>query len=458
MCIRDSLYQNPNDRQKFLEKIKKYGFVKDEEIHLKKKDDTPIIASVTARAHYDKSGKIDWIDGVIEDITEKKKFEQEQKQKVEQIIRYQNVLLKLSKLRLPDYETAIKRILEADAKIINVERVGLWVFTDDKTKLVCQALYLKSKNTHIKGVILDALKYPNYFKALTCGRVIPADDARKDKRTREFTKDYLIPYNITSMMDVPVRLHGQLVGVVCHEHTGPLRHWTFEEQNFVSSIADLISVKLEEQDLQRTQQIIKESEEKYRSLVQNINIGIYRSTPAGRFIEANKAMARMLGYNSTKELKQIAIDETYQNPKDRDVFIRKINKLGVVKNEEIRLKKKDGTPIIASVTARAHYDKSGKIDWIDGVIEDITERKNAELALRNSEERYRTIFETANDAICVFDKNGVAIAGNKKLFDLTGLTEKQLGLHISQYPIFPKKSLEIILGKIAQRMRGKEVG
>ncbi|MEO0082855.1 MAG: PAS domain S-box protein [candidate division WOR-3 bacterium] len=452
------LYQNPADRKKFIKKIKKYGVVRNEEVHLKKKDGTPIIASVTARAHRDKSGKIDWIDGVIEDITERKTLEQEQQQKIQQTIRFQTALLKLSKLKLTDFDTAIRKILETDANTIDVERVSFWSFNKDQTKLVCDDLYLKSKNIHTKAGTLQVSKYPNYFKELRCGRVIAADNAQKDRRTAEFTKDYLVPYNISSMMDTPVRLHGQVVGVVCHEHTGQLRKWTLEEQSFASSIADLISLKLEEKALQTSQQIIKESEEKYRSLVENINVGIYRSTLTGRFVAVNKAMARIFGYASAQELKQVSVFKLYQNVKDREAFINKINKQGVVKNEELYLKKKDGTPIIASVTARVHRDKSGKIDWIDGVIENITERKNAELALRNSEERYRTIFEMANDAICIFDKNGVAISGNKKLFDLTGLTAKQLGLHISQYPIFPKKSLELVQQKMRQRFSGKEVG
>lgn len=136
----------------------------------------------------------------------------------------------------------------------------------------------------------------------------------------------------------------------------------------------------------RAEEALRQSEEKYRSLVNNLNIGIYRSTGvvSGRFLEANPAIAEMFGYDSVGKFRNVAVSKLYQDPEDRKRFTEKIEKEGLVKNEELRLQKKDGTPIWASCTARLQYDANGGIKWIDGVIEDITGRKQAEEELKQT--------------------------------------------------------------------------
>ena len=125
-------------------------------------------------------------------------------------------------------------------------------------------------------------------------------------------------------------------------------------------------------------QKLQESEEKYRTLVNNINIGIYRSTPGpeGRFLEVNPTMARIFGYDSMEELFKVNVSDLYQDSKERELFVKEVAEKVAIKNKELRLKKKDGTPIWCSLTVNTQYDESGKIKWFDGVIEDITEQKS----------------------------------------------------------------------------------
>ncbi|MCX7766224.1 MAG: diguanylate cyclase, partial [Candidatus Sumerlaeia bacterium] len=150
----------------------------------------------------------------------------------------------------------------------------------------------------------------------------------------------------------------------------------------LAKFATIINKMLE--NLAQAQQKLKESEEKYRTLVENVNIGVYRNTldPNGSFTEANPAQAKMLGYDTVEEFLKVNVIDLYENPEDRKYFIEEITKNGFVKNKELRLRKRDGTPIWVSITAKAHYDSNGKINWVDGVIEDITERKWLEEELR----------------------------------------------------------------------------
>ncbi len=127
---------------------------------------------------------------------------------------------------------------------------------------------------------------------------------------------------------------------------------------------------------------LKDSEERYRTLVNNVNIGIYRNTGGseGRFLQANPAIAKLFGYSSVKEFMKIAVADLYQTPQDRQAFIGDILKHGFVKDKELALRKKDGTPIWGSCTAKIKFDNKGKIKWMDGVIEDITERRKIDQA------------------------------------------------------------------------------
>jgi PAS domain S-box-containing protein len=91
---------------------------------------------------------------------------------------------------------------------------------------------------------------------------------------------------------------------------------------------------------------LRESEERYRTLTQNINVGIYRNTPGprGKFVEANPAIVKMFGYDSKEEFMRASVSDLYQDPCRRQLFNGKMQQNGYVNNEELELKKKDGLP------------------------------------------------------------------------------------------------------------------
>jgi PAS domain S-box-containing protein len=162
-------------------------------------------------------------------------------------------------------------------------------------------------------------------------------------------------------------------------------------------------------DLQAANAALAESEERYRSLVNNLNVGVYRNEPAplGGFFQVNPALARMHGYDSVEEFQKVRVADLYEDPRDRDVFLRELMRQGTLLNYELKLKKRDGTPIYASANATAHRGPNGEVDWIDGMIEDITERKRAEEALRQSEARIRAIITGAPILLFAVDRDGI---------------------------------------------------
>jgi len=138
-------------------------------------------------------------------------------------------------------------------------------------------------------------------------------------------------------------------------------------------------------------EVLKESEEKYRTLTEHINIGVYRNTlgPQGRFLEANPAIIEMFGYKSKKEFMAGNVAELYQHAEDRKNFNDKMIRNGFVRNEELLLKKKDGKPFIGSISAVTVKDEQGNIKYYDGAIEDISGRKQTENELRQASYKIR---------------------------------------------------------------------
>jgi PAS domain S-box-containing protein len=139
------------------------------------------------------------------------------------------------------------------------------------------------------------------------------------------------------------------------------------------------------------------AEEKYRSIFENAIEGIFQSSPRGRFFNVNPAMAEILGYDSPEDLLSSVHDiatQFYVNPKDRDKFQRLVDQQDRVLEFETQLYRKDGRIITASESARAVRDAGGRILYYEGYLVDITRRKQAAEALRQTKEQLALLLES----------------------------------------------------------------
>jgi len=152
---------------------------------------------------------------------------------------------------------AIRSVTIVTAQTINVARVSIWLYDDNSSKINLINLFELNKNRHSDGSELLKSDYPSYFQALEREEHIVAADAQKDFRAKAFADSYLIPAGITSILDVPIRISGQTIGVLCLEHTGPTREWELDEQNFARAIADVVSMILGNRERMMTQQALK---------------------------------------------------------------------------------------------------------------------------------------------------------------------------------------------------------
>lgn len=147
----------------------------------------------------------------------------------------------------------------------------------------------------------------------------------------------------------------------------------------------------------RTDTALLYAEKKYHSVFDNLVEGIFQTTPDGNYLMANAALARIYGYDSPDELIQTLKDvgrNLYAQPNRREEFIRLMQKGDTVTGFESQVYRKDGSIIWISENCRAIRDSQGKLLYYEGTVEDITQRRQAEENVRNSEALYHSLVET----------------------------------------------------------------
>jgi len=218
--------------------------------------------------------------------------------------------------------------------------------------------------------------------------------------------------NIHTAISMPMISRGKLVGVLNVSITKSQRPFTVGQLKALSILVSIISPILENTSLYIQ---IRKAEEKYRSIFENAHEGIFRSLLLGqRFITANPALARIFGYDSPEQLVASVTDiarQIYVNPDDAGELSRIMEAKGEIINFERQVYRKNGSRIWISLSAHTVSDEKGTLQCLEGIIEDITERKNSELRLKLSKEvldmlnRPKDTQEIINDILHLLKKN-----------------------------------------------------
>ncbi|MFH1292647.1 MAG: PAS domain S-box protein, partial [Pseudomonadota bacterium] len=189
-------------------------------------------------------------------------------------------------------------------------------------------------------------------------------------------------------------------------------------------IVGLVAISKDITDRKRAEEALRESEESYRTLVENVPVGVFRNTPGakGKFLMTNPAYLKMFGLSSEDELKRMSAADLYMNAEDRQLFSSNLLAKGRVKDAELLLRKKDGSPIWGSVSARIVKDEKGKNVYFDSMIVDITERKRMEEERAQLIKKLQKINEELKDSNQQLQEATVQLIQSEKLSALGELT------------------------------------
>jgi diguanylate cyclase (GGDEF)-like protein/PAS domain S-box-containing protein len=286
-----------------------------------------------------------------------------------------------------DFRASVRGITEAAVNTLGIDRASVWVFEQFSD---CVDIFERLSGRHRDGVNPVSLHSPAYVRALEKERYEKGGDS---EASREFSESYLTPRGMSSLLAVAVRLRGAVAGVLCLERIGSLSDWRSEEHGFAHALADLVTTALEAVERRNAEQALRESEERYRDLVENSADLICTHDLQGKIESVNRALLSCLGYERPEEVVGRNVSE-FLAPDVRDKFpayleeiIDEGNSRGFMKvvnrAGEVRILEYNNSLRLAGV----------REPIIRGMGRDVTERKKSEDALKASQTRYRHLFE-----------------------------------------------------------------
>jgi sigma-B regulation protein RsbU (phosphoserine phosphatase) len=205
---------------------------------------------------------------------------------------------------------------------------------------------------------------------------------------------------------------------------------------------------------------VRKAEERYRAIFENSIEGIFQSTPEGTYLDVNPALTRIYGYNSAQEMMTKISDIArllYVDPNRRGEFLKVMKEKGEVRNFESQIYRKDGSIIWISENARAVKNAQGNIEFFEGMVEDITARKEAEDKLRFSESRFRSIWQKSFEGMRLTDEHGTMLAVNPGFCQIVGMAAEEMVGQPYTAVYAPTEDVEGMMHRYQERFIHKKV-
>ncbi len=308
-------------------------------------------------------------------ITFVKEYLKKNKENVEQgkyIKRLNSILIDQSHNPLfyeGDITGSSKIITEKVVETIGNDRTSIWLYSDDKDALVCQQLHIKGDSKFYSGLELKREDYKSYFIHLAKEEVIAANNAEIHPATKCFKDSYLKPLGIKSMLDVPIKFGGLVIGVICIE-SYKLREWKEEEINFAEMLSSLYSFSYSVRETKLTEEKLVE----FENFVNETAL-VSRADKNGKITYANKKFIEVCGYTPEEVMGN---DHNIVNSKFHSKeFWSNMYKTTVVDkkvwHEIVTNKNKGGELYYVDTFIKAEFDEDGDLEGFISIRQDITE-------------------------------------------------------------------------------------
>jgi len=339
------------------------------------------------------------IGGFAADITEHRRRQNRHK-------RQRETLLKLATddaVTSGDFQTAVQRITEAAAHVLEVPRVNVWLVDDagDTEVLKCTDHYETQTDSHEQGPVLVCEDYPAYLRALESHQAIDAVDALADPRTAEL-HDYLTDNDIGALLDGTLRSEGDVIGVVCHEHVGETREWTDDEIDFASDIADLVHRALRNRERREREEELKQYRSYIDRVFDTIDDVFFVLAEDGSLIRWNDTVTKVTGYTDSEIESMDPVD--FMTEADRDETVAAIEQ--VIDEGHAQLEAsvvtKDGTTIPYEFVANRVNHPDGTTRIV-GIGRDISARLEREQKLKRIREQMAFALDITDSILWAID-------------------------------------------------------
>lgn len=234
----------------------------------------------------------------------------------------------------------------------------------------------------------------------------------------------------------------------------------FQEEEIIlfKSLAEDISYAIEsieiEKQRRQAEEALKESEEKYRILFETSIDGIYQTDANNVFTLINMAGAEIFGYKTPDEMIGRPVIDFWGEPKDREVFFKRLKRSKYVESYPVKARKRDGETIHLEISSRILEDEQANFRGIEGIIRDITKRVKAEESLRESEIKFRAL--TLSTASAIFIYREKFLYANPAAEALSGYTAEEI-LEINFWDVVHPDFRELVKERGAARLRGEAV-
>jgi len=432
-----------------------------ETIHLRK-DGTELHLVFNAKVLFDANNQVSGTRGTAYDITERKRAVEEERRTQARRQRELEVVAAVAlspNLVEGDLRELAVELTESAARALEVERVSVWLFEEDETKLVCLDLFQASARAHSSEMVLHESDFQSEFDALKTGKYVAAHDPMTDPRTVGYVTDYLKPNRITSMLDAVIRAGGRNLGLICFEHVDRPHHWTNDEINCACQLADQVALAVTHRERKRAEDALRQSEARYRVLVDNAPEAIYVRR-GETFAYVNPAAVRLFGAETADQLLGTPVIDRFAT-EIRETVRERIRILNDerkpvphVEHDCVRL---DGSVITVNASA-VPVDYEGERASIT-FMHDITDRKRAVEAIKESEEKFRVLAENAPGVIylCNNDERWTMVYLSDAVKKLTGYSKEEfLSDRISFRDLYHPDDMEYVYRTVDTALRNNE--
>jgi PAS domain S-box-containing protein len=307
-----------------------------------------------------------------------------------------------------DLEEILSRTVCEVRQFLQTDRVVIYQLKPDGSGAIAQESVSKEELSVIHRTVYDPCFNKTYIQKYIEGHILTVEDIYTAGITPCHV-EFLAQFKVRANLVVPIlqtaseRLSANaedavsdansepqnfsLYGLLIAHHCSAARHWQPEEIDLLKELSTQIGIAVQQGELY---QQLYQAEQRYHSIVENAIAGIFQSTPEGKYLSANPALANLYGYNSPEELLsslQNIWEQLYVDPNRHREFIEAMEADNAVVGFESQVYRKDGSFIWILENTRAVRDSKGALLYYEGTVSDITERKLIAEALRLQQEQ-----------------------------------------------------------------------